>query len=328
MNKKVLIYVLVGVIIILTVCICLLVINKGNKEIITHIHHTTYVKETTPQTKDVSQPQNKNEITLYSSETDLPFVTLFDISKLNKTEQEKAGKIISDYQSSYITKFNNKTQKFLVITPDKLSNRSVYDRHNLEILEVTLNNGGPHTLTIGFSGLDGETAHSVEGFKTDNETWEFDRTTEIARPLKHLVHNNEGTTEYEETWNYNEKEPVKYEMKNGEGRTISVLKETVTGETTYNQEHIFYDDAGQTDMIVSIHYEGANVTRLTYYNINDKENSFTIINEYTDGVKTSEKIYNSDYALISDIKAEYTDGQISQLELMKNNQEKEVIRKP
>ena len=96
-------------------------------------------------------------------------------------------------------------------------------------------------------------------------------------------------------------------MKSPKGKVLSILKETLDGDSNYRREHIFYNEDGEVEMSISINYDGANISRFTYYNSLDKDNSVSIISEYTDGVKTKEQIYDANYGLVKTFKAKYTD---------------------
>ena len=104
-------------------------------------------------------------------------------------------------------------------------------------------------------------------------------------------------------------------MKNASGNVVSVMKETVDGDMSYRQEHIFYDDNGNIRKSLTIHYEGADLKWFTYYDSLSPENSVTIESEYENGMKILEKIYNSEYKLIYTIKAQYNDGIRTRIEL-------------
>ena len=82
-----------------------------------------------------------------------------------------------------------------------------------------------------------------------------------------------------ETWNYDDSDPVKYEMKNSDGHVLSVMKETVSGDSEYRQEHIFYDSEGHTKRSFVASYDGADIKWFTYYDAEAPYKNITI--EYT-----------------------------------------------
>ena len=106
-------------------------------------------------------------------------------------------------------------------------------------------------------------------------------------------------------------------MKNSEGKTISVLKEILESDTNYRKEHIFYDNEGNTKMSLTVNFDGADITRFTYYS---PEYSISIISEYTDGVKTKESVYNKDYELINILTADYENGERTAITLLDKNE--------
>ena len=106
-------------------------------------------------------------------------------------------------------------------------------------------------------------------------------------------------------------------------KVVSILKESQDNDSNYRKEHIFYDNNGNTTMSLTINYDGANISRLTFYNSHDSIDSISIISEFTDGIKTKELIYNQDYKLISSFVPEYKDGELKKIKTY-DSEEKEI----
>lgn len=129
-----------------------------------------------------------------------------------------------------------------------------------------------------------------------------------------------------ETWNTSDEDSVKYKKTDKEGNIISIRKETVENQTNLREEHVFYDKDGNMTMNVSFNYDGADLTRFTYYDSEKPEESFMIVNDYENGVKTKETLYSSDYKLQNTYIPVYTDGQKSGLKVLDSaNKEIETL---
>jgi hypothetical protein len=69
-------------------------------------------------------------------------------------------------------------------------------------------------------------------------------------------------------------------------------------------------------MSLTINYDNANISRFTYYNSLDKDNSVSIISEYADGTKIKEQIYDANYALIRTFIAKYSDSYRTEIQTL------------
>ncbi len=261
---------------------------------------------------------------LYSATPyDLPLISITEIAKLPDNVKKSVDEILESAQGFYYLKYDRENEKVFIILQNPIDEENVYSRHGLQFAEVT-KDGEKTFKTAGFEGDDGETANAVENLKGD--LWEFDRTVEPARPIKHIKYKDKHKIEFVETWNYSTDEPVKYQMKNSKKKVISVMKETFDNESNYRREHVFYDDDGNTRMSISVNYDGANISRFTYYDSEDDSENVTIISEYEDGVKIKESIYNEDYELLNTVECDYTDDVRDEIRVFdKDNHEVEKI---
>ena len=121
---------------------------------------------------------------------------------------------------------------------------------------------------------------------------------------------------YTEIWNYEESEPIKYQMKDSKGKVVSILKEAVDDNANYSREHIFYDENGNIIKSLSANYEGADIKWFTYYDSENPDRNVTIESVYDNGLKVAEKVYNQEFKLEYDLKAEYTDGERTKITLL------------
>lgn len=242
---------------------------------------------------------------LYSSTPyEIPLVSVYEISKLPKAMKLTVDKTLEEAQGIYFLKFDKSNNKVFAILQNPVSEAKTFSRHELEIAEISAD-GSRKIIPVGYTGGAGEIDSAVE---QKGDFWEFDKSVEPPRPLKHVAYDEEGNLKFTEIWNYDEDSSTKYEMKNSDGKILSILKESKEGDSNYRKEHIFYDDEGKTVMSVSANYDGADISRFTYYNSED-DYSVSIVSEYSDGVKTEEKIYDEDYKLVNTLKSDYENGE-------------------
>ena len=163
---------------------------------------------------------------------------------------------------------------------------------------------------------------------SNNDNWEYDKN---GKPTKHIIYNNDGDVEYIETWNYTESSPIKYEIKDGNGKIVSVKKETVDNDSNdLRIEHIIYDSEGNTKINVSATYEGADIKRFTYYNADKLNESGSIFGEYQDGQKIKETVYSSDLKVKNVYSSDYDDnGERTDIKVFdgQNNEIEQIVRK-
>lgn len=245
----------------------------------------------------------KKTYDLYSSTPyELSLYSIMEISKLPVEVKKAIDSLLESSQGFYLLKFEE--NKVLVILQNPVAVSNTFIRHDLQFAEIFLD-GKIVYHNAGYCGFDGE---SLGIYETNEEDWIFDDSSEVARPLKHTVFNEKGKIKFIESWNYDEKEPIKYQMKNAHKKVISILKESQDNDSNLRKEHVFYDNDGNIKMSLSVNYEGANISRCTFYNSHDSVDSISVFGEYSGGLKTKELIYNEEYELINTLTAEYEDG--------------------
>lgn len=248
----------------------------------------------------------KPKFDLYSASTyDLPLISIVDIAKLSSTVKKKIDTILEASQGFYLLKYNNEDKKVLILLQNPITESNTFHRHDLQY--VVIDENGNHTIhNAGYCGLEGETDNIV---KQDNDEWLFDESTEPYRPIKHIAFDEDGKISFTEYWNYSDNEAIKYEMKDARKKTISIIKETKDNDSNFRREHIFYDNNGSIKMSLTINYDGANLSRFTYYNSHDSIDSLSIMSEFTDGIRSKESVYNEDYQLVCTAIAEIKNGE-------------------
>lgn len=260
----------------------------------------TYIQKTNVQ------PKIEKKYDLYNSTPyDLPFSSIVDISKLPKNTKKEIDTLLEEAQGFYYLKSDEEGNVFIILQ-NPIQDSGVYPRHNLEFVEITAS-GNKNIYSPVYAGVEGETINAVAEANSKPDVWKFDKSTEPYRPIKHTAYNERGKVKFSEFWYYSEKDDTKYVMKSPKGKVLSILKETLESDSNYRREHIFYNENGEVEMSISINYDGANISRFTYYNSFDKDNSVSIISEYSDGVKTKEQIYDSNYGLLKTFDAKYAD---------------------
>lgn len=262
-------------------------------------------KQPVKPTSVIPKKEEKKVFDLYSSTPyDLPLISVLEISKLSPQVKKSVDEVLSEAQGFYLLRFNKSKNKVFVILQNPITASNTYSRHDLEFVEIS-HDGAKKFHKAGYTGVEGETSNAVE---QDNDVWEFDKSVEPHRPLKHVAYDEKGNVKFTEVWNYDSDSGIKYEMKDSAGKPLSILKETVEDGENYRKEHIFYDKDGNTKMSLSANYDGANVSRFTYYDSSDDVDSISIISEFSEGLKTGEKVYNENYELINSVKTDYENG--------------------
>ncbi len=250
-----------------------------------------------------------------------PLSSIAELAEIPAETKKKIDHILEISSGCYFIKQNPATKDIYIFLQNPVTDMSErYTRHNLQIAHID-ENGNVSYEDIGYCGEYGEITNAV--ILNKNEEWVFDETVEPNRPINHVAFDTKNNILYSESWNYDETEPLKYEMKNSAGKIISVMKEYTSGDSGYRQEHIFYDDNGNTVKSITISYEGADIVWFTYYDSNLPDNSITIESIYNNGIKTSEKIYNQAYQLVKSFAPEYTNGSLTSLKVY-NSDGKEV----
>ena len=265
--------------------------------------------------KPTVQTQIKEEIIksydLYSSTPyDLPLISIYEISKLPQSIKKIVDETLEASQGFYMLKKVN--DRVLILLQNPVLESNTYARHNLQYVEIYLD-GRKEFHNAGYNGIDGEVFNN---FDKGKDAWVYDKNSEYNLPLKHIAKDEKGKVKFTEIWSYDEKNPIKYLMKDSKGKTISVLKETLENESNLRKEHIFYDNDGNTIISVTINYDGANISRFTYYNSHQTIDSISLISEYVDGLKTKEQVYNEKYQLIKTLNATYANDTRTGLQIL------------
>ena len=262
------------------------------------------------QDKKPTQITAQKKYDLYTNSLyDLPFISIYEISSLPEQTKKIIDELLEEAQGFYILR--NLNDRILVLLQNPVIQANTFPRHDLQYVEI-FPDGKKIFHNAGYTGIDGETTNLVNN---NSKNWIFDKSNEPYRPLKHTILSEKGKTKFIEIWNYNPEEPIKYLMKDSKGNVLSILKESNDSESNYRREHIFYDNDGNIKISITINYDGANITRFTYYNSYDAIDSISLISEFSDGIKTKETIYNEEYQLINTLKATYLNGERKEIQL-------------
>ena len=254
---------------------------------------------------------------LYSSNSyDLPLFSIVEISKAPLKIKTSIDKILEDSQGFYLLKYDN--NKIMAILQNPVEMTNVYQRHNLQIIEID-SEGKIIYHNAGYSGEDGEIFDSTSSNK---DLWLFDETIEPFRPLKHIAYNEKGKIKFIEIWNYNDDEPIKYQMKDANKKIVSMLKETQDSDYNLRREHIFYDNDGIIKMSLTINYDGANISRVNFYNSHDSIDSISVFTEYIEGNRVKELIYDENFVLKYTVNANYQNDERKKIEVLDSENKK------
>lgn len=321
-DKKIIL--LIGLLLITAGIVGLLLIERGtstnpdknNIEISSVQHKKTSAQHAKPIETTAQKADLYSDAAYYT-----PFASIAELAEISAETKKKIDHLLEISSGCYFIKQNPETKDIYIFLQNPVTDMSErYIRHNLQIAHID-GNGNVSYEDIGYSGEYGEISNAVTLNK--NEEWVFDETIEPNRPMHHVAFDTKNQILYSESWNYDETEPLKYEMKNSAGKTISVMKEYTSGDSEYRQEHIFYDDNGNTVKSITISYDGADIVWFTYYDSNLPDNSITIESVYDNGIKTSEKIYNQAYQLVKSFTPGYTNGSLTSLKVY-NSEGKEI----
>ena len=233
----------------------------------------------------------------------LPLSAITEISVLPNNIQSIVYDIGKDNSIFMIQKSKDK----LLIISDNPENI----RHNIAFTEVNILNGHQIKTTLGYNDKIND---------SKNDIWEYNKET--GQPLRHTKYNKDGDMDFVEVWNYDLDNPVKYEMKNSDGKVISMRKETLSNGTDLRVEHLLYDKDGNTKINVTTTYDGEDVKRFTYYNSDKIAESGSVFTDYSDGQKIKEVVYTSDLKVKNTYTSDYKDGMREKITVYDNkNQE-------
>lgn len=141
---------------------------------------------------------------LFSDNTILPLSAITEIANLPSGIQDDIRKLIENSNLYYLKRKPDGV--FMIVGS---SGDEKYMRHDVKFVEIN-KEGVPKITSIGQEVSD------------EDGDWEFNEDSGL--PLKHIKYDEDGDIEYTEIWNYSDEEPVKYEMKNGEGKILSIKK--------------------------------------------------------------------------------------------------------
>ena len=219
----------------------------------------------------------------------IPLSAIAELTDLPEQIKKYIHDII-EYSNIYLL---NKNDNEIIVLSENIEDI----RHGLEISKISLDT---HNIT----------KYSLGGYTEDQENaknvWNYDRKTKL--PTKHTKLDENDNILYTEIWNYDSKSPIKYEMRDTEGKIISIKKETLDEHSNMRVENLFYDSKGHIEISITATYIGANIVRFTYYNLNNPNESMSLFSEYSDGVKIKETVYSSDYKVQKIYKSDYEDG--------------------
>ncbi len=252
--------------------------------------------KTAPQPKQ-ELPSKKTD--LYNTvDKNLPLSAIADLNTLPNEVQKTVKKLLDESCGGiyYLNSTKDKVVLVVDLTPEGEEN--AVKRHDFNFVEISLADG---------------TILSQNNLEQDSETdkWKYDNDL----PILHKHYNEDKELVYTEIWNYSEDESIKYKKTDKDENVISIRKEVVENGTNLREEHIFYDNEGKMVKNVSFNYDGVDLTRFTYYNSDDTEDSAMLVSEFEDGVKKKETLYSSDYHVKNIYIPEYKDGQRSEIKI-------------
>ncbi len=231
---------------------------------------------TTPVEPSIQQVKIRKFADIYPENSEVLLSTIAVLSNLDDKTCHQVKKIIEDRDVYYITQQDNNV--FMVAAIDSESEE--FQRHGIELVRIS--NDGT---------MEDQQLVNIED--DDSDVWEFDKKTKL--PVRHIHYNIDGHIEYGEYWNYSNENPVKYELKDNDNKTIAIKKEVPDGDSNIRIENLIYDEEGNTKINITMNYEGPYITRFTYFNAETPEDGVVIVREFEDGVEVKETVYSTDY---------------------------------
>lgn len=251
----------------------------------------------------------------------MPLFSIAEISGMTDKNKELVNNFFNDAQGFYFLKQSGNNGNYTILLQNPVNiNYSMYPRHNLQLVKISAD-GNIKTEDLGYNGQINETVNAVS---MEKDVWKFDKSVEPYRPLKHTEYENKDVV-FTEIWNYDEKESVKYEMKNADGNVVSMVKEFIDNDMSYRIEHTFYDNEGRTLRSISINFEGANIKWFNYYDSTNPDDCILIESEYEEGLLKYEKIYNQEFKLLHKFEAKYSNGEL--IELIQYDNTDNIVKK-
>ncbi len=237
---------------------------------------------------------------LYPDNSELSLSTISSIANLDASIKVKVNNYIKNSTVYYLNEKNGSA--FMIVSN---AENEKFQRHGVELVEISKNGTKLVSQLVKTSDEN-----------DDNDVWEFDEETKL--PLRHVCYDADGEINYAEFWNYDTNNPVKYELKDGEGKTISLKKEIQDNASNLRVEHLVYDHNGNTTLNISANYDGADITRLTYFNSKTPEDGVIVMSQLKDGQKVKETAYSSDYKVKNVYEPFYEEGKLVKIKVFDN----------
>ena len=321
-NKKILIFSLIVVLIVVGSVLFVTshrkIIYEKNENV--SVQNAAEIKTTAKQVPVRQVEKNELEL-LKKTHYYLPLISIKEMDNASAEARAQAENLLEKAQGFYLLKYDKKNKELFVILQNPIAENNSYARHNMQFAKIS-EQGEVSYENLGYTGEENELLT-----EKDLNNWVYEGEEDALRPVKHNICDENGDARYTEFWNYTEENPIKYEMKNTDGKVISVFKEKYDSNSGYTQEHVLYDSHGKTNISITANYVDSELKSFSYYDSDEPENNLTIVNEYKNGIKTEEKIYNSKHELIETIKPEYKDGKTTEIKIFdKSDKEVEVIK--
>ncbi len=258
------------------------------------VKNESVVKPVPKQTAAAPKSVSVKKTNLYGTLPNnlLPLSGISLLADLPENIKDKVDNLLDTSQGLYYINQNGDKITIVMETSEECP------RHGIGFVEINTADGEQSVKPLGLEDKNTD---------SENDFWKYDEKTNL--PLKHTKYNEDKEVEYVEQWNYSEDEPVKYEMKDGDGKILAIKKEIMEGDAGMRLENIIYDKEGNIKQNVSASYDGADITRFTYYDSEAPQSGTVIMSEYVDGLKTKETVYTSDFKVKNVYKAEYSDGE-------------------
>lgn len=257
------------------------------------------------------EPQKTHKAKLHNFDENhyVPFSAMVEISELPEDIRELIQNLIKESEVYSLKLSGDK----IFIIKSANTEEEKFSRHDFEIVKISMKDKKVEK--------DLRFPQKMSNTESEREIWNYEVIEEdMMVPTSHVSLSESGKAKLKENWYYNREDGLKYKVVNDKNKTLSLRKTSAPDENgNWSDEHIFYDEDGNTLLNVSSTYENNQLARFTFYEAENPNDGIIIVNEYNDGDKTKETVYTPDYKVQNVYNATYENGERKEVTVLDNN---------
>lgn len=257
------------------------------------------------------EPQKTHKAKLHNFDDNhyIPFSAMVEISELPEDIRELVKNSIKESEVYSLKLLGDK----IFIIKSANTEEEKFSRHDFEIVKISMKDKKVER--------DLRFPQKMSNTESEKEIWNYEVIEEdMMVPTSHVSLSESGKTKLKENWYYNREDGLKYKVVNDKNKTLSLRKTSAPDENgNWSDEHIFYDEDGNTLLNVSSTYEKNRLARFTFYEAENPNDGIIIVNEYNNGDKTKETVYTPDYKVKNVYNASYENGERKEVTVLDNN---------